>query len=380
MVDSSLMYKPARRGNVAVLVMISGPSGSGKTKSALRLATGLAGGKPIGFADTEHGRALYYADDHEFLHCELNEPFNPKKFEDAAVISQKAGHGVWICDSFSHEHTGPGGVLDMQEAELKRMVPNDNFERREQMKYAAWIKPKMEHKHLLQRLWQLNAHIILCCHAEKKLVLVKNDRGKTVPDPNAGYSPICSPDIPYAMTFSVMLDPAAPGVPKWLKRFDKVEPFVSLEQPIDEETGARLAAWARGDKPTTIHAPGSRQREPPEPPPRPLGAPTPAELPLVESPPAEPPLADKAPERQDEKREPADKPLGIALGLIAEYEATTTLQEHFALVDNAKKRSQIDWMKKKRKDLFERVNKAVADSYRRNQVQTPDHKPEGTLV
>jgi DNA polymerase III delta prime subunit len=56
-------YEKAVRGNVATLTMFAGPSGSGKTKSALRLATGLAG--PDGWiaaCDTEHGRMLYYAD------------------------------------------------------------------------------------------------------------------------------------------------------------------------------------------------------------------------------------------------------------------------------------------------------------------------------
>jgi AAA domain len=374
MTQPPLIYQPAKRGNVAVLVMIAGPSGSGKTKSALRLATGLAGDKPIGFCDTEHGRALYYADEFSFLHGELKEPFNPASFEAAAVLSQKAGHGVWICDSFSHEHVGPGGVLDMQEAELQRMVPKGEWDRREQMKYAAWIKPKMAHKHLLQRLWQLNAHIILCCHAEKKLELIKNDKGKIVPNPDAGFSPVCAPDIPYAMTFSVMLDASAPGVPRWLKRFDKIEPLIDMTKPIDEETGARIAAWARGDKPPPFLAPRSRQVEPPQPP---LETPhepdPPADRPQDETP--EPPPAEPPPE---EKPPPQDKALGIALGLIAEYEATTTLHEHFGLVDDAKKRSQVEWMRKKRKDLFEKVNEAVAESYRRNQL--PPDTPEGSLA
>ena len=125
---ADLIYEPAKRGGVGLLIMFAGPSGSGKTLSALRLATGLAQGGTIGFCDTEHGRAKYYADDFEFKHLELKEPFNPAKFETAAVSSQRAGHRVWICDSFSHEHVGPGGVLDMFETELRRLVPNDDYQ------------------------------------------------------------------------------------------------------------------------------------------------------------------------------------------------------------------------------------------------------------
>lgn len=242
-----LIYKPARRGKVGVLVMIAGPSGSGKTLSALRVATGLADGGPIYFCDTERGRALYYADDFEFLHLQLEEPFSPLRFEAAAVTAQKAGSAVLIVDSFSHEHTGPGGVLDMQEAELVRLTRGDDS-KRDNLKYTSWIRVKTEHKHMLQRFWQLNCHIVLCCHAEKKLDLIKGERGKMVPNPDARIVPVCNPDIVGAMTCAFLLDTKNPGVPTWLKRLNKIENLVDLDRPLDEETGARLAAWARGDK------------------------------------------------------------------------------------------------------------------------------------
>ena len=364
MADGDLIYAPAKRGNVGVLIMLAGASGSGKTKSALRLATGLAGGKPIGFCDTEHGRALYYADEFSFLHGELKEPFTPKRFEDAAVVSQKAGHAVWVCDSFSHEHVGPGGVLDMFNDELNRMSRGD-VSKQEALKYAAWIKPKMEHKHLLQRLWQLNAHIILCCHAEKKLDLVKDRRGKMVPNPDATPTPVCAPDIPFAMTCSFLLDAKNPGVPMWLKRLDKLDHMIDLNAPLDEATGERIAAWARGDTvapvakraaPAEVYAdaPPDYAQDSPD---YASGGPTTA--------PVDPP--------DDEPAGPDPKMLAYVDQLEADFLGTENRQAHMRIVD--RDRERIEWLKKNEKALFtKRIKPAMDASWTRNdpnKEQTP---------
>jgi AAA domain-containing protein len=356
MADNDLIYSPAKRGNVGVLIMLAGASGSGKTKSALRLAMGLANGGPIGFCDTEHGRALYYADEFEFLHLELKEPFTPKRFETAAVVSQQAGHAVWVCDSFSHEHVGPGGILDMFNDELQRMTKGD-VSKMEQLKYTAWIKPKMEHKHLLQRLWQLNAHIIICCHAEKKLDLVKDKRGRTVPNPDAGLSPVCAPDIPYAMTCSFMLDAKRPGVPTWIKHLDKLDGMVDVERPLDEATGARIAAWARGDTVERLPSRQAKTEAPPD---------------VFENGP--PDYDDDGAESDaSEPAGPDPKMIAWVDDMAARFLATPDMKAHFAIVDDAEIRTRIEWLKKNEKQLYaQRLKPAIDASVTRN---TP--KPAG---
>ena len=355
MPDNDLIYRPAKRGNVGVLIMLAGPSGSGKTKSALRIATGLANGGPIGFCDTEHGRALYYADEFDFQHLELKEPFTPKRFEEAAVVSQKAGHAVWICDSFSHEHVGPGGILDMFNDELQRMTKGDP-NKQDQFKYTAWIKPKMEHKHLLQRLWQLNAHCVICCHAEKKLELVKDRRGKMVPNPDATPTPVCAPDIPYAMTCSFILDAKRPGVPRWIKHLDKLDSMVDLNAPLDEATGARIAAWARGEKVEPV----VRQAVAPEvysdgPPDYASEPPDYAEGPPVDEPEAGAPSG------------PDPKMLVWIDDLAAAFLGTPDLKAHLAIVDDPTIRRRLDWIKKHEKKLYaERLKPAITASFTRN--------------
>lgn len=336
MADDEFLYRPAKRAQVSVLIMLAGPSGSGKTKSALRLATGLANGGTIGFCDTEHGRASYYAaaegqpaappETFDFHHLELKEPFSPDRFEKAAVTSQKAGHVVWVCDSFSHEHYGPGGILDMQEAELQRMA-KDDWDKRERMKFTAWIRPKVMHKHLVQRLWQLNSHIILCCHADKKLALEKDPKDGKIKPVDKGFSPVCSPDIPYAMTASFMLSPERPGVPIWLKHFDKLAPLINTEAPLDEETGRRIAAWAKGQPAGAAQSNG-----------------------------------DQTPRGDAKNRAVADE-------LIAKFQATQTRRDHMAIVDDAANRSRIEWFREKRPELFEQVNQALKESWQRTEVK-----------
>ena len=43
---------------------------------------------------------------------------------------------------------------------------------------AAWIKPKMAHKQMVNKLLQVRAHIILCFRAEPKIEMVKDGNGK----------------------------------------------------------------------------------------------------------------------------------------------------------------------------------------------------------
>lgn len=349
-----LIFKPAKREKVGLIIGLSGPSWSGKTFSALRLAYGMAGPNGrVAVLDTERGRALTYADDFQpvFDHGELGEPFTPRRYADAAALSKKAGHDVLIIDSMSHEHAGPGGVLEMHEQELNRLTKGStDYNYRDSMKMVAWIKPKMEHKSMVQRLLQLNSHLILCFRAEEKteIQLLKNRSGKLVNTPvNIGFQSITSKDMAYELTILLGFDPKAPGVPIAIKLADKFKPFVPLDRVLDEESGARLAAWARGERPEAAQS----------------------ALPPATSPP------------QTDKE---DKSPAVAAALIAEYQAAKSSQEHFALVDNPVKRKQVEWLRKNRKALFQTVNAAVAESWSRNQGPVGDNGGEapkqGALV
>ena len=239
-------FRPAVRENVGLLIGLAGASGSGKTYTAMRMATGIAGDKPFCVIDTEAGRAKHYADAFRFDHGDLAPPFRPDRYAEAIQAADKAGYPVIVVDSMSHEWAGDGGILDWQEEEYQRMGG------REAVKMAAWIKPKGAHKHMVSRLLQVRAHLILCMRAEEKIEMVKGEDGKTKIVPKQGpagfrgWLPVCEKTLPYELTASFLLTADAPGIPKPIKLQEQHRALFPLDEPITEESGRRIAEWAAG--------------------------------------------------------------------------------------------------------------------------------------
>lgn len=262
----SFHFKPGSRENVSVLIALAGASGSGKTFSAMRLASGIVGaGRRFAVIDTEARRALHYADRFAFDHGELKAPFRPEAYTDAIKAADEAGYGAIVIDSMSLEWSGEGGVLDWQDQELDEMVKRakardgenrNEWQLRESMKMAAWIKPKMAHKAMVQRLLQSRAHVIFCLRAEEKVEIVR-DGGKTRIVPK-GFQPICAKDFMFELTVSFMLLPDAPGVGKPIKLQEQHQSVFPAGTQIDEEAGKRLAVWAAGGKTGEPSAPQER--------------------------------------------------------------------------------------------------------------------------
>jgi hypothetical protein len=261
-------FRPAIRENVGLLIGLTGPSGGGKTMTAFRLAKGIAGDKPFAVIDTEARRALHYADMFNFHHAELKAPFRPDAYADAITAADRAGYPVIVVDSGSHEWVGEGGVLDWQEEELEAAVKRskahaesknwnfDEYKARESNKMAAWIKPKMAHKQMVQRLLQVRAHLIICLRAEEKIEMSKDEKGKTTIIPK-GWQPVCAKDFPFELTASFLLTPDAPGVPKPIKLQEQHRALFPLDQPITEDSGRQIAKWAHGGAaPAAKAAPG----------------------------------------------------------------------------------------------------------------------------
>lgn len=238
-------FRPAIRENVGLLIGLAGASGSGKTYTALRLASGIAGGKPFAVIDTEAGRAKHYADAFKFDHGDLAPPFRPGAYADAIHAADKAGYPVIVVDSMTHEWAGEGGVLDWQAEEFERLGGRDAT------KLLSWAKPKQGHKAMVQRLLQVRAHLILCFRAEEKVDMVKEDgKTKIVPKEGPGgfkgWLPICEKNLPYELTASFLLMAERPGVPVPMKLQEQHRALFPLDRAITEESGARIAEWARG--------------------------------------------------------------------------------------------------------------------------------------
>lgn len=117
---------------------------------------------------------------------------------------------------------------------------------------AAWIKPKMGHKQMVDTLLQVRAHVILCFRAEEKIEMVRGEDGKMKIMPKTsltginGWLPVCEKNLPFELTASFLLTADAPGVPKPIKLQQQHRQFFPLDRQITEESGKELAAWAKG--------------------------------------------------------------------------------------------------------------------------------------
>ena len=249
--------RPATRDKVPLLVGLMGPSGSGKTFSALRLATGIqqVSGGDIYFIDTEARRGLHYADRFKYRHMEFGAPFGSLDYLAAITHCVKKGAGVVIVDSMSHEHEGPGGVLEQHEQELDRMAGQD-YGKRNSMNLIAWAKPKAARRQLISGLLQLNCNFVFCFRAKEKAKPVKKD-GKTTIE-NQGWMPIAGEEFVYEQTVNCLLLPSSNGIPTWrteepgekamMKLPEQFRHMFGSGQTLDETIGAAMAEWATGVK------------------------------------------------------------------------------------------------------------------------------------
>ena len=241
-------HRLATRDKTPLLVGIVGPSSSGKTYSALRLATGFQRVNPgeIFVIDTEAGRALQYADDFKFVHVPFGAPFGPLDYLDVIKYCIDNGATNIVIDSMSHEHEGPGGVLEIQAAEFQRLGPK--------MQGLSWNKPKSEHRRLINTILQFNCNFIFCFRAKEKL------DWDSKPPRQLGYMAIGGGEWKFEMTAQFLLLPAANGVPTWqsnmlgeqdtwktAKQFTEI---FAANPLLTENLGEQMAKWAAGSAQT----------------------------------------------------------------------------------------------------------------------------------
>lgn len=246
--------QPAVRSRVPLLIGLMGPSGGGKTFSALRLAKGIQSvvGGDIYVIDTEARRALHYADQFTFRHVAFAAPFGPLDYLAAIEHCEKKGAGVVIVDSMSHEHEGPGGVLDSHDRETERLAKQWGCSR-EKATMAGWSKPKQERRRLINGILQLPINVISCFRAKEKIKLKRGEDPRPM-----GFMAIAGEEYIFEQTINALLLPGAGGVPTWssdeigerqmIKLPGWARSMLTSGEPLDEAMGSKLAMWAAGTK------------------------------------------------------------------------------------------------------------------------------------
>ena len=257
--------KEAVRESVPLLIGLVGPSGGGKTGSALELAHGIQEvvGGDIGGIDTEANRMKHYANapmfsdkkrNFKFKHLAFSAPFNPGSYQQAIDAMIKAGVKTVIVDSFSHEHDGPGGVLEMHEAKLDKLAGQD-YAKRERSTFLAWAEPKAERRALINYLLQQPCNFIFCFRAKEKIKMLKDAEGKNKPIAQ-GWQPIAGEEFVFEMTLNCLLLPGANGIPTWspdekaerqmIKLPEQFKAICTPNRPLSAAMGKELALWAKG--------------------------------------------------------------------------------------------------------------------------------------
>ncbi len=245
----------ATRGKTPLIVSLIGPSGSGKTYSALRLATGIASERKgeIFFIHTESLRGRHYADRFKFRHVPFEAPFGSRDYLDAINHCANSGASVVVIDSMSHEHDGPGGMLEFRDAQWASVG------RSQQTSLASWSEPKKARKELLTGIVQLNLAFILCFRAKNKIKPAEKDAKSRAPE-KLGWQPITGPEFTYEATAQLILPPGSDGIPMCFpdepaaQRLVKVpDQFRDLlmkgKHQLSEEIGASLGRWSCGGAP-----------------------------------------------------------------------------------------------------------------------------------
>ena len=218
------MFKKAERKQARLRLALAGPSGSGKTYSALQMAKGL--GEKIAVIDTEHGSASLYADVTDFDVMELHAPYSPERYIDAIQAAEKAGYDVLIIDSYSHEWTGPGGCLEINDETARARFKGNTW--------SAWSETTPRHRKLTDKILTSPLHII--CTMRSKTETVQGEGKKIV---KLGLKSEQRDGTDYE--FTVVLDVTHDGHYAMASK-DRTRLFRQPEI-ITEDTGRKLLDW-----------------------------------------------------------------------------------------------------------------------------------------
>ncbi len=255
---SRFSLSEAKRTALPLFIGLCGPSGGGKTYSALRLATGIqrvSGGK-LAVIDTEGNRALHYADNFKFMHLPFSQPFDPDSYVEAMRFCIAGGAKTIVIDSASHEHEGPGGVLEWHEAEMERLSKAWGAPAHA-VTFPAWAEPKAARRRMIGFILQQQVNLVFCFRAKRKLEMPK--KGSKEPPRDMGWMPIAAPELAYEMTALGVLPPGAKGIPDWspldpgselvTKRPAQFELILQSGKQLSEDMGEAMARWALGSDP-----------------------------------------------------------------------------------------------------------------------------------
>ena len=152
-----MQLRQSERKQAKIKMALQGASGSGKTYSSLLLAKGLTDGdlSKVAIIDTENGSADLYAHLGNYNVLQLTPPFTPENYIKAMQVCEEAGIKVIIIDSISHEWDE---LLDFH----SKLAGNS---------FTNWAKVTPRQKGFMNKILQVNAHVIATMRTKQDYVL-----------------------------------------------------------------------------------------------------------------------------------------------------------------------------------------------------------------
>lgn len=227
--ESIMQFQRAVRKRAKLRLALTGPSGSGKTYSALLLAKGLGG--RIAVIDTENSSAELYADICDFDACTLTPPYTPERYIEALKAAEVAAYDVIIIDSTTHEWSGSGGCLELNDQIAKSKFQGNTW--------SAWSVTTPRHRAFLDAMMQSPAHIIATGRSKTETAQTEGPNGKKKVV-KLGMKTEQKDGFEYE--FTAVLDLIHDGNIATASK-DRTGLFMGDAVPVSEATGVALREW-----------------------------------------------------------------------------------------------------------------------------------------
>lgn len=224
-----MKFTKAIRRKARLRLALTGPSGSGKTYGALMIAKGLGG--RIAVIDTEHGSASLYCHLAEFDTLELAPPYSPERYIEAIKAAEAEGYDVIVIDSATHEWSGAGGCLEINDKTAKARFQGNTW--------SAWNDTTPRHRAFIDAMLQSPAHIIATGRSKTETAQTEGPNGKKKVV-KLGMKTEQRDGFEYE--FTCVLDLIHDGHFATASK-DRTGLFAGDNQPVSEATGAALREW-----------------------------------------------------------------------------------------------------------------------------------------
>lgn len=224
-----MLLQKATRKKSKLRLNLSAPSGAGKTYSALLLAKGLVGNwDKIAVIDTENGSASLYEHLGPFNTIDLAPPFTPERYIQAIDACIAGGMECIIIDSSSHEWSGSGGCIEINE-QLAQAKYRGNT-------WSAWNETTPRHDSFVNKVLQCPLHVITCTRSKMETIMGEDKKVKKV-----GMKDVQREGWEYELTVSLSIDR---DTHKAIASKDRTELFEGLDPfIITENTGITIKEW-----------------------------------------------------------------------------------------------------------------------------------------